>query len=185
MALAKSDRDWMAGVATEGVVTIGDPRLKAPTALVDDVGDVAALIEQMTIRLRDLNGAGLAAPQIGSSIRVAVIEVRKTDVFPDRPVSPLLQMINPVIVERSAETVEGWEGCFSVPGLMGLVDRATSVTVHYLTPDGATREETYFGYVARVVQHEIDHLNAVEFVDRMTDMHSLTTVQNYLRNQRS
>ena len=83
----------------------------------------------MVDRLRELNGAGLAAPQIGASVKVIVVEVRKTDVFPHRPASPLLQMINPVIVEQSDATETGWEGCFSVPGLMGLVPRAEAITV--------------------------------------------------------
>ncbi|MGH3717798.1 MAG: peptide deformylase [Pseudonocardiaceae bacterium] len=180
MNLAKSDRGWMSGVAGDDVVTIGDPRLKAETQAVDHVDDAAELIARMVSRLRELNGAGLAAPQIGASVKVIVIEVRKTDVFPDRPTSPLLQMINPVIVEKSGTTEIGWEGCFSVPGLMGLVSRAEAVTVEYTSAEGADVTERYSGYVARVIQHEIDHLNGAEFVDRMTSMESLTTVTNYV-----
>lgn len=180
MTLAKSDRGWISGVAGEGIVTIGDPRLKAPTAGVEAVDDVARLLTTMVDRLRSLNGAGLAAPQIGAAVRVVIIEVRKTDVFPDRPECPLLQMINPVVVDRSESNVVGWEGCFSVPGLMGLVPRAEKITVDYLSPDGERLVEEYSGYVARVIQHEVDHLDGVEFVDRMNSMQSLTTVQNHL-----
>ena len=184
MGLAKSDRGWMSGVVADDVVTIGDPRLKAPTAVIEDLGAVTALLERMTQRLRDLNGAGLAAPQVGASVKAVVIEVRKTDVFPDRPTSPLLQMVNPTVVTRSVDIQEGWEGCFSLPGIMGLVDRASWIVVRYLTPDGEPREETHSGYVARVIQHEIDHLDGIEFVDRMATMRSLTSVQNYLRHHR-
>jgi peptide deformylase len=182
--LAKSDRGWMSGTVSEDLITIGDPRLKRPTSAVTDLREVADLIERMTSRVRDLNGAGLAAPQIGESVKAVVVEVRKTDVFPDRPTSPLLQMINPVIVERSDGTDQGWEGCFSVPGFMGLVNRASSITVRYLTAGGDLVEEGYSGYVARVIQHEIDHLDAIEFVDRMASMDSFTTVDNYLRHHR-
>lgn len=184
MKLAKSDRGWMSGVAGDDVVTIGDPRLKAETDAIDDVQDVADLLARMVDRLRELNGAGLAAPQIGASVKVIVVEVRKTDVFPERPTSPLLQMINPVIVEHSATTETGWEGCFSVPGLMGLVPRAETISVQYTTADGTDVTEQCSGYVARVIQHEIDHLGGVEFVDRMTSMGSLTTVTNYLEFHR-
>lgn len=184
MTLAKSDRGWIAGVAGDGIVTIGDPRLKAPTAAVDDVGDVAGLLARMVGGLRSLNGAGLAAPQIGASVKVVVVEVRKTDVFPDRPECPLLQMINPVVVARSESSLVDWEGCFSVPGLMGLVPRARTITVEYVSADGARVVEEYSGYVARVIQHEVDHLDGTEFVDRMKSMDSLTTVQNYLNFQR-
>jgi peptide deformylase len=183
--LPKSDQGWIAGAAGEGIVTVGDPRLKAPTARVDDPTQVTTLMNEMVEGLRGLNGAGLAAPQIGASVRVVVVEVRRTDVFPDRPECPLLQMVNPVIVERSAGEVLDWEGCFSVPGLMGLVPRAERVTVAYTTPDGQQITTEHHGYVARVVQHEIDHLDAVEFVDRMQTMTSLTTVQNYLVHHRA
>ena len=185
MELARSDRGWMSGAVPEDVVTIGDPRLKRPTTAVTDVRVIGDLMERMTSRMRALSGAGLAAPQIGESVKAVVVEVRKTDVFPDRPTSPLLQMINPVIIDRSDETERGWEGCFSVPGFMGLVDRASSITVQYLTPAGDPTEEGYRGYVARVIQHEIDHLDAIEFVDRMTSMDSFTTVHNYLRHHGS
>lgn len=184
MNLAESDRDWMSGVAGDDVVTIGDPRLKAETAVIGDVQEVADLLQRMVDRLRELNGAGLAATQIGASVKVIVVEVRKTDVFPERPSSGLLQMINPVIVEHSGTTETGWEGCFSVPGLMGLVPRTETISVQYTSADGADVTEQYSGYVARVIQHEIDHLGGVEFVDRMTSMESLTTVTNYLEFHR-
>jgi peptide deformylase len=180
VTLARSDRGWISGVAGEGIVTVGDPLLKAPTAEVDNVRDVAELLATMVDRVRSLNGAGLAAPQIGASVKVVVVEVRKTDVFPDRPECPLLQMINPMVVAHSGSTLVDWEGCFSVPGLMGLVPRAETIAVEYLTPDGGRVTEEYTGYVARVIQHEIDHLDGVEFVERMTSMRSLTTVRNYL-----
>lgn len=184
MELAKSDRGWMSGVAGDGVVTIGDPRLKAKTEMIRDVHDVADLLADMMDRLRELNGAGLAAPQIGASVKVIVVEVRKTDVFPDRPTSPLLEMINPVIVRQSEAAEIGWEGCFSVPGLMGLVPRAKTVIIEYISADGADVTGQYSGYVARVIQHEIDHLDGIEFIDRMTSMESLTTVTNYLEFHR-
>lgn len=184
MEIARSDRGWMSGIAGDDVVTIGDPRLKAETAAIENVRDVADLLARMVNRLRELNGAGLAAPQIGASVKVIVVEVRKTDVFPDRPTSPLLEMINPVIVRQFETTEIGWEGCFSVPGLMGLVPRAGTVTIEYTSTDGTDVTEHYSGYVARVIQHEIDHLNGVEFVDRMNSMESLTTVMNYLNFHR-
>jgi peptide deformylase len=185
VTLPESGQGWICGVAGDGIVTIGDPRLKAPTVRVDDPAQVTTLMTQMVDGLRALNGAGLAAPQIGASVRVVVVEIRRTDVFPDRPECPLIQMINPVIVERSAREVLDWEGCFSVPGIMGLVPRAEDVTVAYTTPDGQQVTTEHHAYVARVVQHEIDHLDAAEFVDRMQTMASLTTVQNYLAHHRA
>ena len=88
--------------------------------------------------------------------------------------------VNPVIVACSDAEVVDWEGCFSVPGLMGRVPRSERVTVRFKAADGTEMSAEYSGYVARVVQHEIDHLDGVEFVDRMPSMGTLTTVQNYL-----
>ncbi|MEV6522329.1 peptide deformylase [Longispora sp. NPDC051575] len=180
MTLAQSDRGWISGTAGEGIVTIGDPRMKAPTRGVADVDDVAELLTTLVDRLRSLNGAGLSAPQIGVSVKVMVVEVRRTDVFPDRTECPLIQMVNPVIVARSHATIVDWEGCFGVPGLMGQVPRAETITVEYVSPDGKRVASEFSGYVARVIQHEADHLDGVEFLDRMTSLESLTTVQNYV-----
>lgn len=174
----------MAGVAGDGIVTIGDPCLKAPTSHVDSIHQVGELLDSMVTRLRALNGAGLAAPQIGAPVRAVVVEVRKTDVFPDRPECPLLQMVNPAITGRSEAMLVDWEGCFSVPGLMGLVPRAEVITVEYLDQSGGHQADEFSGYVARVIQHEVDHLDAIEFVDRMQDIGSLSTVTNYLRFHR-
>lgn len=118
-------------------------------------------IEATVAFARALNNAGLsqyAIPLVGS----------------------LVQMINPVIVARSSAEVIDWEGCFSVPGLMGHVPRSDHVTVSYTTREGLDTAAEFVGYAARVAQHEIDHLDGVEFVDRMRSMDSLTTVQNYL-----
>lgn len=184
MTDVKSDDKWISGQAHQDIVTIGDPALKRPVQPIIDFGSSAELFEHMVARLRQLNGAGLAAPQIGHSVAVIVVEVRRTDVFPDRPTSPLILMANPKIIEQSEETEQGWEGCFSVPGMMGLVSRYSRIRVRFQTPDGNDNEESYSGYLARVIQHEIDHLAAVEFIDHMETMESLTTVHNYLQFHR-
>src|SRR5262249_55423239 len=151
------------------------PLLKRKATRISNVMDSGPLFETMVSRLRSLNGAGLAAPQIGQPVAAVVAEVRKTDVFPDRAESPLLAMANPEIVEMSEEVEIGWEGCFSVPGLMGQVERSKHIRVRFTTPESKSEEEIYSGYLARVIQHEIDHLDAIEFVHRMSNLESLTT----------
>ena len=183
MPLSRSDSNWLNGVVGDDIVTIGDPRLKAPTSTVG-TADVGDLLEALVTRLRSLKGAGLAAPQIGASVRVAIIEVHRTDVFPDRPETGLIQLIDPEIVERSDETALDWEGCFSVPGYMGSVPRSESLTVRYTTESGETVTREFTGYTARVVQHEVDHLDGLVYLDRMPDLSSLTTAQNYLDHHR-
>jgi peptide deformylase len=181
MSAVRSDAQWIAGQAHDDIVTIGDPLLKQKSDPIRDVAAAKNLLDRMVRRLRDLNGAGLAAPQIGELVAAVVVEVRKTDVFPDRPESPLIVMVNPEILEASKETEEDWEGCFSVPGLMGRVSRHSQIKVRFVSPDGVSHEATYDGYLARVIQHEMDHLRAIEFIDRMTSMQTLTSVRNYLR----
>ncbi|HEV3156525.1 MAG TPA: peptide deformylase [Candidatus Baltobacteraceae bacterium] len=180
MSDAKSDRQWMSGAAHENIVTVGNPMLRQYATVIGDIGAGKRLADRMALLLRELKGAGLAAPQIGFSERVIVVEVRKTDVFPDRQESPLYAMINPSITEASEEVEEGWEGCFSVPGLMGQVSRHKSITVRYVSLDGFEHREIFNGYVARVIQHECDHLIGAIFLDRMKSMQSITTVANYM-----
>jgi peptide deformylase len=178
---AQSNRDWRAGQAHPDIVLIGDPALRRGAEQVTDFGDMPRLFDRLVALLRALNGAGLAAPQIGVAWAAIVVEVRKTDVFPDRPESSLMQMVNPTIGKSSEEEEPGWEGCFSVPGLMGIVDRPRLIEVSYCEPDGTPRSGAFDGYVARVIQHEIDHLRGITFLDRMTSMQSITTVTNYTK----
>jgi peptide deformylase len=178
---AQSNRDWRTGQAHPDIVLIGDPALRRGGEAVTDFGGMPELLDRMVSLLRALNGAGLAAPQIGVAWSAIVVEVRKTDVFPDRPESPLMEMVNPTITQASVVEEPGWEGCFSVPGLMGIVDRPQSVEVSYCEPDGTPRSRAFEGYVARVIQHEIDHLHGITFLDRMKSMQSITTVGNYTK----
>ncbi|WP_051432711.1 peptide deformylase [Promicromonospora kroppenstedtii] len=175
--------NWTNDITEADLVAIGDPRLQAPTAEIE-APEARDVLDALTTLLRSLHGAGLAAPQIGVSVRAAIVEVRKTEVFPDRPETGLIQILNPTILERSAETALDWEGCFSVPGYMGLVPRSESITVRYTDETGQTLTSEVTGYAARVFQHEIDHLDGLVYLDRMPDMTTLTTTQNYLDHHR-
>jgi peptide deformylase len=89
-------------------------------------------------------------------------------------------MINPQILEKSQDLIDGWEGCFSVPGYMGMVPRSTNLKLRYFTADGNEHVETFSGYVARVIQHEFDHLEGTIYLDRMPSTETLCTKPNYL-----
>jgi peptide deformylase len=184
MSESESNKEWQEGGAVRGIVTVGDPRLRVKSRPVDDIRSVLQLCEAMTGLLRRLNGAGLAAPQIGENVRVMVIEVRKTDLFPDRPPSQLYVIINPEIITLSERCTYDWEGCFSTPGLLGLVRRAERLRMRFTSPDGKQRDEWFEGYLARVIQHEYDHLEGRIFLSRMESMDTLSTVENW-KNQYS
>lgn len=177
---SQSDNRWASGEQIPDVLTAGDPRLRQIACEYDHLKELAPLCQRMVEMLRQLNGAGLAASQIGSQEPVIVVEVRKTNLFPDRPESPLYIMIQPKIETFAGPTELEWEGCFSVPGIMAKVPRPRDITVSWTELDGTKRRENFSGYVARVVQHEYDHLNGVLFTDRMDPL-TLTTVANWKR----
>lgn len=161
------------------LVAIGDPRLAEPVAQVNDVTAIQDEINDMIALLRELRGAGLAAPQIGWSASVVVIEVRKNELFPNRPESRLFVLANPKILEMSEDGQTDWEGCFSVPGIVGKVTRASTVRVSYIDENGNHHDETFEGYLARVVQHELDHLQGRVFLQRLDPESAVSTVENF------
>lgn len=163
----------------EEVVTIGDPFLREPTKFVTNLAEAAPLCDLMVAKLRELKGAGLAANQVGVPARILVAELRKNELFPTRPESPLHIMINPEIVSASSDTIDGWEGCFSVPGIVGLVPRHKSIEVKYITLDGQEHKEIFTDHIARTIQHEVDHLDGIIYFERMKDMRSIVTRDNF------
>lgn len=126
--------------------------------------DLQDLIDDMVETMRDAPGVGLAAPQVGLSKRVIVIEFGDEE---DKDIpKQLFVLVNPEIIEKSQETVAGIEGCLSVPGLVGEVDRAKVVTVKGLDQYGKPRKIRAQGWLARIFQHEIDHINGILYTDR-------------------
>jgi len=137
-----------------------------PVEVFDD--DLAKLIDDMVETMREAPGVGLAAPQIGISKRIIVVEFgdEEDDSFPKQ----LYVMINPEIVKQSRDSVPGIEGCLSVPGLVGNVDRSSVVTVRGQNIHGNPIKIRAQGWLARIFQHEIDHINGVLYTDRAEDI---------------
>lgn len=174
------ERGSCEGAAHSELVTIGAPMLRRPSSEVADPASARELCEKLVALMQEIQGAGLAAPQIGIPLKVIVFQIRKTELHPDRVESPLYMMVNPLMLERSNEEIEAWEGCFSVPGYMGIVPRAKTVKVRYFTPDGLEHCEEFHDAVARVIQHECDHVEGYVYLDRMRSMRDLVTKPNYL-----
>ncbi len=153
------------------VLRIGDPRLLRVARPVAAFGtpELAALLQDMRDTMAHLDGAGLAAPQIGVDLRVVIFGGMYNPRYPEAPAVPDTVLINPELVPLSAEEEGGWEGCLSVPGLRGWVPRRRQL--HYLGYDEAGRrfERTAEGFHARVVQHECDHLDGVLYLMRVRD----------------
>ena len=138
------------------------------------------LIDDLVETMRDANGVGIAAPQVQVSQQIIVIEVSPDNPrYPKQEAVPLTVLINPTIVEHGEDTEDGWEGCLSVPDLRGHVPRWAWVKVAGLDRRAQQVEITAQHFFARVIQHEIDHLNGKVFIDRLPDLHTLTHLREY------
>jgi peptide deformylase len=153
---------------------MGHPLLRQEAAPVTEFGttQLRTLIVDMEDTMRAYSGAGLAAPQIGVSLRVVMFEVRENPRYPNVAPIPLTVLVNPKLTPLDRETEDGWEGCLSVPGMRGLVSRYRRLHYRAFTPDGVMIEGKVEGFHARVVQHEADHLYGVLYPQRLKDIKS-------------
>lgn len=126
------------------------------------------LAAAMQATMLERNGVGIAAPQVYVSKRVIIVASRPNPRYPDAPEMDAVVMVNPEILEQSEVTVLGEEGCLSVPNERGQVTRAETIKVQYFTLQGELVETVFQGFPARIVQHEIDHLNGILFVDHLS-----------------
>ena len=154
------------------VLRMGDPRLLEKAAPVDrfNTPELNSLLQDMRDTMAHLNGAGLAAPQIGVGLRVAIFGVKANPRYPEAEEVPDTVLINPAIEAESEETEEDWEGCLSVPGMRGWVPRWRRVRYSGFDEQGRRFERSVSGFHARVVQHECDHLDGILYPMRIRDM---------------
>lgn len=153
------------------VLRMGDPRLwqKARPVRQFDTPQLHALITDLEDTMRHLDGAGLAAPQIGVDLRVVIFGVDGNPRYPDAASVPRTVLINPVLTPLSAEIEEDWEGCLSVPGLRGAVPRWMRLRYTGFDARGRSIDRSVDGFHARVVQHECDHLDGILYPLRIRD----------------
>src|SRR5688572_25793708 len=147
-------------MAVRPVLKMGDPVLRRVADPVAELGtpELHALIADMDDTMRALSGAGIAAPQIGVSLRVVIFELQENPRYPHVSSVPYTVLINPTLTPLGAEEEDGWEGCLSVPGMRGLVPRFRRLRYQGFDQHGALIDRTVEGFHARVVQHEVDHL---------------------------
>jgi peptide deformylase len=151
---------------------MGDPQLLQVAQPVTrfDTPELHSLIADMEDTMRALNGAGLAAPQIGVGLQVAVFGVEHNARYPDAEPVPYTVLINPVLVPVGSEIEEDWEGCLSVPGMRGLVPRHRRLRYRGQDQYGHEIDRTVSDFHARVVQHECDHLEGILYPMRIRDL---------------
>jgi len=153
------------------VLKMGEPlllRVAAEVARFD--AELQQLITDMDDTMRALSGAGIAAPQIGVSARVVIFELKDNPRYPHIAPVPYTVLVNPLVTPLTAEQDEGWEGCLSVPGMRGLVPRYRRLHYQGFYRHGAPVDRIVEGFHARVVQHEVDHLDGILFPQRVRDL---------------
>ncbi|MGA4634356.1 peptide deformylase [Pseudomonas solani] len=155
------------------ILKMGDPRLLrvAPPVPAEHLGsdELQRLIDDMFETMRHVGGVGLAAPQIGVDLQLVIFGFERSERYPDAPPVPPTILINPVITPLGDELEEGWEGCLSVPGLRGAVNRYRAIRYQGVDPQGNVIDRSVEGFHARVVQHECDHLIGRLYPSRITD----------------
>lgn len=163
------------------ILQLGNPTLRqlAQQMAFVQSSDVQNLIDELAQLMTQANGVGIAAPQVGILKQLVIIASRPTLRYPHAPVMLPTPMLNPQLVEHSDAIEKGWEGCLSVPGIRGLVPRYKSVTVDYLDRNGEPQRQVLNDFVARIFQHEYDHLQGIVFIDRVESTHDLMSEQEY------
>ncbi len=169
-------------MAIRQVLRMGDPILLQSAQPVTEFNtpQLHTLIQDMLDTMAALDGAGLAAPQIGESLRVVVFGLEANPRYPDAESIPLTVLINPTIKVLSDEMEEGVEGCLSVPGLRGAVPRYTQIRYTGVDQHGKVIDRSVEGFHARVVQHEVDHLDGILYPRRIADLRKFGFVEELM-----
>jgi len=163
------------------IIQLGNPFLRVMAQPVQKIEDPSLqnLIQELITTTIDHNGVGMAAPQVAQSLQLIIVASRPNSRYPQAPQMEPTAMINPRIVKHSGEPEKGWEGCLSVPGIRGLVPRYPQVAIEYTDINGQVCNQELTGFVARIFQHEYDHLQGIVFLDRVESTQEMITEQEY------
>jgi peptide deformylase len=164
------------------VSQVGNPSLRQIAQPIDRLNEpIQTLIDNLMETLLQSNGVGIAAPQVAASYRLVIIASRPNPRYPNAPEMEPTVMINPRIISASDEIIKDWEGCLSVPGIRGLVPRHSTIAIEYSDRQGKLQQQQLTDFVARIFQHELDHLNGMVFLDRLETNLDIVTDQEYLK----
>jgi peptide deformylase len=165
------------------IAQLGANVLRQTAVIVPDVHstDIQRLIKDMHTTLSATEGVGLAAPQIGVSKRIIIVASKPTRRYPCAPLMEATAMINPSFQTSSDVTEKDWEGCLSIPGIRALVPRYTDIMVYYTDRDGIAVSLQLAGFVARVFQHEFDHLEGKVYLDKVENNADIIAESEYLK----
>lgn len=163
------------------IIQLGNPILRKRARVVKNIhdGKIRKLIDDLMAVVMGVNGIGLAAPQVSRLWRIFILASHPNPRYPRAPKMKPKVIINPKIIYRSCQTVSDWEGCLSIPGIRGAVSRSKSIKVTYTTRRGDLKREKYNDFLARIFQHEYDHLEGIVFLDRVSCTKDIITEKEY------
>ncbi len=163
------------------IAELGAPVIRQKAATVTDVHDdqLQAFIDDLFATAADENGMGLAAPQVSISKRIIILSSHPNARYPYAPNMEPTAMINPELTWGSSEMHKDWEGCLTVPGMRGLVPRHRTIRIRFQNREGVLIEAKYEGFLARIFQHEVDHLDGLVFLDRVESIKDLVTEKEW------
>ncbi len=154
-------------------------RTKAKSVIEIQAKNISYLIDLLIATAIASKGVGIAAPQISRPYRLFIVASHPSDRYPHAPTMSPTAIINPQILNHSEETVKDWEGCLSVPNVRGLVPRYRQIEIEYTTQAGEIKQEIFTDFIARIFQHELDHLDGILFIDRIENEADLYTEAEY------
>lgn len=165
------------------IAQLGHDVLRQTAKVVDNIraDECQNLIREMMKTVEQAGGVGIAAPQIYHSLRIFIMCSKPNKRYPNAPLMPPTAMINPEIVEASSEMEKGWEGCLSVPSMRGFVPRHKTIRVKYYDQQGKLVETVMTDFIARIFQHELDHLDGLTFIDRLESSKDLISESHWYR----
>lgn len=163
------------------ITQLGRPVLRKPSKLVNLPLSKARdrFIDDMIATMKKAQGVGIAAPQVDVGLRMFIVAPQPSSRYPKAPTMAPVAMINPILVKHSKKIVTDWEGCLSIPGLRALVPRFYSVEIEFTARDGRRLRAELTGFVARIFQHEFDHINGQVYLDRVKDTRTFMTEGEY------
>jgi len=177
-----ADQQLFKDVSNEmAIAQLGNPVLRQIAQPIDnpDAPQVQTLIDSLIEILYRTNGVGIAAPQVAISQQLMIVASHPNARYPNAPHMEPTPMINPRLVSHGEKVVKDWEGCLSVPGIRGQVPRYESIEVAYCDRHGRLQQRELTGFIARIFQHECDHLTGQVFLDRLETVRDIITDQEY------
>lgn len=163
------------------IVEIGNPVLRSPTHPINNISSpiIQQLIDNLIHTAAQTNGVGIAAPQVSETLQLFIVASRPNLRYLHAPTMEPTAMINPQIVAYSDKKEKGWEGCLSVPGMRGLVARSQEIEIRYTDRHGQPQQKIFTDFVARIIQHEYDHINGKVFLDSVESTLDLMSEAEY------